>query len=46
MKIRNLDQIRKLNEESIRNGKRKKVAKPKLDEDWIKGEKKKRDKRK
>lgn len=45
MKIRNLNLIHKLNEESIKNIKKKKVGKPKQDEDWIKGGNKKREKR-
>lgn len=34
MKIRNLNLIHKLNEESLKNSKKKKVSKPKQDEDW------------
>lgn len=45
MKIRNLNLIHKLNEESIKNTKKKKVVKPKQDEDWARGGNKKRDKR-
>lgn len=44
MKFRNLDQVRKLNENTKKGGKPK--PKPKGDEDWQRRPDKKRDKRK